>query len=178
MMGRGQARPGLSTFQRIGRGTAQPITLKKNTARPGPAHHIAMPMKHGLYMGRPGKRVGGPVELTGGPTGRPVCCPVLKSAYAYASVFFLRWWLVFRCFFPIGVPWDSCFFFAAPDIAVVDVGLNFLSPKTKLLNHKSTKTNDPSTISAQGACFDFGRIIVIFATRPKRHIRSITSTHY
>ena len=42
----------------------------------------------------------------------------------------------------------------APDIAVIDVGLNFLSPKTKLLNHMSKKTKDPSTISTQEACFD------------------------
>ena len=47
---------------------------------------------------------------------------------------------------------------AAPDIAVVAVGLNFLSPKTELLNHTNKQTNDPSTISvsdfAQEACFD------------------------
>ena len=36
----------------------------------------------------------------------------------------------------------------APDIAVVDGGLNFFSLKTKLLNHTSKQTNDPSTISA------------------------------
>ena len=44
---------------------------------------------------------------------------------------------------------------AAPDVAAVDVGLNFLSPKTQLLNHTSKKKNDPSIISAQEGCFDF-----------------------
>ena len=48
---------------------------------------------------------------------------------------------------------------AAPDIAVADVGLNFLSPKTQLLNHTSKQTNGPSTIFAsdfaQEACFDW-----------------------
>ena len=61
---------------------------------------------------------------------------------------------------------------AAPDVAVVDVGLKFLSPKTLLLNHTSKKTNDPSTISAQEACFDFARLIFIFATRPKSEGRN------
>ena len=46
---------------------------------------------------------------------------------------------------------------AAPDIAVIDVGLDFLSPRTYLLNHTSKQTNDPGTISAsdfaQEACF-------------------------
>ena len=61
---------------------------------------------------------------------------------------------------------------AAPDAAVVDVGLKFLSPKTKLLNHTSKKTDDPSTISAQGACFDFARIIFIFVARSKSEARN------
>ena len=44
--------------------------------RPGPAHHMATrPKKHGLYMGRPDNYVG-----------RPVCCPVVKGASAYADV--------------------------------------------------------------------------------------------
>ena len=38
--------------------------------------------------------------------------------------------------------------------------------------HTSIKTNDPSTISAQEACFDFARIIFIFATRPKSEARN------
>ena len=39
---------------------------------------------------------------------------------------------------------------AAPDIAVVDVGLNFLSGNLSelLKNHTSKKTSGPSTISA------------------------------
>ena len=55
----------------------------------------------------------------------------------------------------------------APDVAVVDVGLNFLCPKTYPLNHTSKKTNYPSTTAAQEACFDFARMIFIFATRPE-----------
>ena len=50
----------------------------------------ARPMKHGLYMGRPDKYVGRPVDLTGRPMGQPMCYPVLKGAYAYADVIFLR----------------------------------------------------------------------------------------
>ena len=43
--------------------------FSKVSARPGPAHHMTTkPMKHGLYMGR------------------PMCCPVLKGACAYADV--------------------------------------------------------------------------------------------
>ena len=33
---------------------------------------------------------------------------------------------------------------AAPDVAVVDVGLNFLSPKTQLPNHTSKQKGAPS----------------------------------
>ena len=40
------------------------------------------------------------------------------------------------------------------------------------MNHTSKKTNDPSTISAQEACFDFARMIFIFATRPKSEARN------
>ena len=84
------AQPGPSIFQRMGRGPAQLITLKKNSgparpgssffqkSRPGPAHHMeARPMRHGLYMGRPDNYVG-----------RPMCCPILKGACAYADVIF------------------------------------------------------------------------------------------
>ena len=60
----------------------------------------------------------------------------------------------------------------APDVAVVDVGLNFLSPKTYPLNHTSKKTNYPSTTAAQEACFDFARTIFIFATRPESEARN------
>ena len=75
------ARPGPSIFQRMGHGPAQPITLEKS--RPGPAHHMAArPMRHGLYMGRPDNFVGRPVDLTGLPMGRPICCSVLKGACA------------------------------------------------------------------------------------------------
>ena len=96
-MGRGPARPvnfseeaaawpGPSFFQRMGPGPAQTITFflihgpaltfSKVSARPGPAHHMtARPMKHGLYMGRPDNYVG-----------RPMCCPILKGACAYADV--------------------------------------------------------------------------------------------
>ena len=60
-----------------------------------------------------------------------------------------------------------------PDIAaVVDIGLDFLSPKSQLLNHTSKTTDNPSTISAQEACFDFGRTRFIFATRPKSKARN------
>ena len=100
----------------MGRGPAEPITISKNhdaarpiifakvSARPGPVHHmVARPMRHGLYMGRPDNYVGRPdnyvgrpVDLTGRPMGRPMCCPVLKSACAYADAMFLRQLLVFR----------------------------------------------------------------------------------
>ena len=59
--------------------------------------------------------------------------------------------------------------FAAPDAAVVDVGLNFLSPTTHLLNHKSipVQTKDRSTIPtsdfSQEDCFD-ARARFVFAT--------------
>ena len=48
----------------------------------------ARPMKHGLYMDRPDNYVGRPVNLTGPLIGRPMCCPVLKGACAYADVIF------------------------------------------------------------------------------------------
>ena len=38
--------------------------------------------------------------------------------------------------------------FAAPDIAIIDVGVYSLSPKTLLLTHASIYYNDPSTLSA------------------------------
>ena len=57
---------------------------------------------------------------------------------------------------------------AAPDVAILDVCLKFLSPKTE---------NDPSTISAQEACFGFAPIIIysevyILATTPKSKPRN------
>ena len=55
---------------------------------------------------------------------------------------------------------------AAPDIAVVDVGLTFLCPKPLLLNHASKPTNDPSTISASDFAHEvrFAQSRFIFAT--------------
>ena len=55
---------------------------------------------------------------------------------------------------------------------MVDVVLNFLSPKTQLLNHTSKKMNDTSTISAKEDSFDFARMIFMFATRPKSEARN------
>ena len=69
----------------------------------------ARPMKHGLYIGRPDKYFGRPVDLTGRPMGRPMCCPVLKGACAYADVIFYvnRWFFVF--FFPFGFRGKAAF---------------------------------------------------------------------
>ena len=61
---------------------------------------------------------------------------------------------------------------AAADVAVVDVSMNFLSPKAELQNHTSKKMNYPSTISAQEASFDFAPRRFIFATRPKSEARN------
>ena len=61
---------------------------------------------------------------------------------------------------------------AAPDVAVVDICLNFLGLKTELLNHTSKKTSDSGTISAQEASFDFAWMIFFFATRPKSEART------
>ena len=103
-MGRGPARPirfsedeprpgpAHHIFKKSRPGPARLIIFQKS----GPAHHMAArPMKHGLYMGRPDNYVGRPdnyvgrpVNLTGPSMGRPMCCPVLKGACAYADVFF------------------------------------------------------------------------------------------
>ena len=99
------ARPRPSNFWRMGRGPTQPITFKKIhgrarpiifsnvSARPDPAHHMAArPMRHGLSMGR------------------PMCSPGLKGACACSDVIFLRYVLVsLALFFPVWIPWDSCF---------------------------------------------------------------------
>ena len=103
MMGRGPARPvsfsedeprpapANQIFRRWAVARPSPLHLKKLTARsglahhcfkfsarPGPAHHMAAsPMRHGLYMGRPGNCVG-----------RSLCRPVLKGACAHADVIF------------------------------------------------------------------------------------------
>ena len=63
------------------------------------------PMKHGLYMGRPGNYVGRPVDLKG----RPMCCPVVKGAGAYTDVILLRLIVGDSLFFPAWIPWDTCF---------------------------------------------------------------------
>ena len=102
-------RPGVGraiNFYMMGRGPTRSIKFLIGwaAARPGPVHHmVARPMRHGLYMGRPDNYVGRPdnyvgrpVDLTGRPMGRPMCCPVLKSACAYADAMFLRQLLVFR----------------------------------------------------------------------------------
>ena len=73
MMGRGPARPVKFSedgprpgpAHHIKKFTARPTIFSNVSARPGPAHHMAArPMKHGLYMGRPDKYVGRPVDLT------------------------------------------------------------------------------------------------------------------
>ena len=88
-------------------GPARPIIFSKVSARPGPAHHMAArPMKHGLYMGRPGNYVARPVNLTGRPI---MCCTVLKGACAYADVIFSCSLLVFRCFLPSGFRGTAAF---------------------------------------------------------------------
>ena len=82
------AQPSPSHFQNF---TARPGPSFFPKSRPGPAHFMAAkPMRHGLYMGWPDNYVGRPVDLTGRPMGRPVCCPVLKGTSAYADVNFLR----------------------------------------------------------------------------------------
>ena len=63
--------------------------------------------------------------------------------------------------------------FAAPDTAVVNVVLSFLSPKT---SHGRKQTNDPSTISAsdfaQEACCDFARTTAVdLFLRPDQNLK-------
>ena len=110
------ARPGPSNFQRMGRGPAWLFKFSEDGPRPGPAHHIfknsrpgpahhffkslgrpdpahhmaTRPMKHGLYIGRPDNYVGRPVDLKGRPMTRPMCCPVLTGAGAYADMILER----------------------------------------------------------------------------------------
>ena len=87
-------------------GPAQLVKFSEDGPRPDPAHHIfkysrpgparhmaARPMRHGLYMDWPDNCVG-----------RPMCCPVRKGACAYATCT-----AFFFCFFPVWIPWDSCF---------------------------------------------------------------------
>ena len=98
------ARSGPSNIQTMGRGPGQPITFPEThglarpgpsffqKSRPGPAHHMAArPMRHGLYMGRPDNYLG-----------RPMCCPVLKGACAYADVIFCVSCWFFVVFSPSG----------------------------------------------------------------------------
>ena len=107
-MGPGRARP--INFQRTGRGQAQPPShLKKLTARPGPLFFISLsparPITHGseahetrvlygqaLQIRRPAGGFGGR------PMNRPMCCPVLKGACAYADVIVFRELLVYSFF--------------------------------------------------------------------------------
>ena len=104
LMGRGPARP--IKFYLVGLDPARPVKFSEDgprpgpvnqrfrgwaAARPGPAHYMAArPMKHGLYIGRPDNFVGRPVDLSGRPMGRPMCCPVLNGACAYADAIFKR----------------------------------------------------------------------------------------
>ena len=88
-MGRGPARS--INFSEDGLWLGLTLTFSKFTTRPGPAHycfkslgsawpgpsHGSEAHKHGLYMGQPDNCVG-----------RPMCCPVLKGACAYADVIF------------------------------------------------------------------------------------------
>ena len=53
----------------------------------------------------------------------------------------------------------------APDAEEVDIGLNFMCSKTKVLNQTSKRSNDPSTMTAHEACFDFAPKLFILATR-------------
>ena len=72
-------------------GPTRPIFFSNILACPGSAHHMAaMPRRHGFYMGRADNYVGRPVDLTGRPMGRSMCCPVLKGAGAYADAIFSR----------------------------------------------------------------------------------------
>ena len=109
LVGRSPARP-INIFRRWAAARPSPSHFQKFLARPGPAHHmVTRPMKHGLYMGRPGNYVGRSVDLTGRPMGRPMCCSVPKRALhtTPTCIFNVTCW--FLLFIPVWVPWDSCF---------------------------------------------------------------------
>ena len=62
---------------------------------------------------------------------------------------------------------------AAPDVAVVDVFFKVSESKNLTAESHEQLKNDPNTISAQEACFDFARIVLyIFATRPKSELQN------
>ena len=77
--------PAYQFLKRIGSGPAQPITFAKIHGPARPMISAARPMRHGPYTGRPVMFVGRSVDVTG----RPMRCPVLKSARICADVSFL-----------------------------------------------------------------------------------------
>ena len=105
----------------MGRGPAQPITFSK-------FHGPARPIIFSEVSARPDNYVGRPVYLTG----RPMCCPVLKGACAYADVIFLRP-VVFSFFFRL----DS-------------VGQLFSAHKTHITSTHYSYNSAPPTTRSDG----------------------------
>ena len=112
------ARPDPSNFNFMVRGPAQPISFSQDRPRPGPSGFeerrpglarpmilAARPIRHGLYTSRSAIFVGQPVHLTGRTTGRPMCCPPLKSeGVVCADVFFLHFCPLFFLLGSLGQP--------------------------------------------------------------------------
>ena len=88
-----RAGPAHQIFKNRRPGPARLIISLKVPARPGPSHGSEAHETRDL-MGRPDNCVGWPVDLTG----RPMGCPILKGACAYADVIFFRL-VVFSLFF-------------------------------------------------------------------------------
>lgn len=98
------ARHSLSNFILVDRDSARLIIF---STLHGPAHNFyfvpAQPGPARLYMGRPANVVGWAVGLTDRPTGRPVCCTVLKGVCGRFGLYDL----VF-VYFSIWIPRASC----------------------------------------------------------------------
>ena len=67
----------------------------------------ARPMKHGLHMGRPDDYVGRPVDLTGL---AGLCVVPYQNVHVHTTLtLILNFNCWFSLFFPVWIPWDSCF---------------------------------------------------------------------
>ena len=79
--------PAHHMFKNSQPGPAQFIIFSKASARPGPSHGSEAHETRDLY--RPARQLRrSAVDVTGRSMGRPMCCSVLKGAYACADVIF------------------------------------------------------------------------------------------
>ena len=173
----GPARPGPSFFQRLG------------PARPGPSRGSEAYETRALYG--PARQLRGPARGFDGPAHEPahVLFRTKACMYTLRCCEFITSVVVFSLFFPVWIPWDSCFrprrhitstYYShnpAPPTTRSD-GFLWATTSSCCCNARSSSRNSSSTCCYNTRCCCQGKNIMLPASPRRQGVSSVHPQRY